>query len=187
MSNQLIEPCPWGHEMMEEEDGAFIHKYPIRERDCPAALIRIRPRYLPVWNHRPVRDAARTEAHLEMVKAMNDAGVDPVKKLLAINNLLKGGEVGDSDMICDRSGIKVEVDNPPFDPVEFGKAVRERRLQRSPSSAFSEVCNEVGTVLRILREVEDGQIESIETFAKFCRWMETSADAWLHLDEFEED
>jgi len=69
-----------------------------------------------------------------------------------------------------------------FDPIEFGKAVRERRGEDSPHKT----CEEVGTVLRILREVEAGSITSITTFAQFCRWMGTSADAWLHLDEFEE-
>ncbi|KKL45250.1 hypothetical protein LCGC14_2357530, partial [marine sediment metagenome] len=40
---------------------------------------------------------------------------------------------------------------------------------------------EIGVCTATLSRVENGHPTSVESFARICRWMGTSADAWLQL------
>ena len=93
--SEKLKPCPWCD---ENNLGTYSDEHGLVSvicNPCDAAGPSLRnvAGSLKIayekWNHRPREDAARREARLEIVKAMNNAGIDPVKKLLAVNKLLE--------------------------------------------------------------------------------------------------
>ena len=75
-----------------------------------------------------------------------------------------------------------------FNAKLFGEAVNEYRLNHSHDcgcdhcphqNGVRDASKEIGISTATLSRVERGQPPSIENFAKICKWMGASTDAWL--------